>query len=125
MANLYSAKATNDITDNQSQEFRNLPNGPVVASFAEGTNFLNVTALTAGTLLKSGQGTFCALMINTKGGTGNVFTIYDGISTAGIKIATIDTTSSLTYLPYNAAFVTGLFITDAVGTSADVTIMYL
>jgi hypothetical protein len=121
----YSARATNDITDNQFQEFRNLPNGPVVASFAEGTSFLNVTALTAATTLKAGQGTFSALMINTKGSTGNVITVYDSLTATGTKIATIDTTSSLTYLPYNAAFVNGLTISNAVGTSADVTIMYL
>ena len=121
----YSAKATGDITDNQSQEFRNLPNGPAVANFNEGVNFLNVTGLTAGTTIKTGQGTLSAVMINTKGGTGNVFTVYDSLTATGTKIATIDTTSSLTYLPYNAAFANGLTFTNSVGTSADVTFLYL
>lgn len=121
----YSAKATGDVTDNLAQEFRNLPNGPAVAGFNEGVNFLNVTALTAATTVKSGQGTLNAVMINTKGGTGNVFTLYDSLTASGTKIATIDTTSSLTYLPYNAAFTNGLTFSNAVGTSADVTFLYL
>ena len=121
----YSAKATGDVTDNQSQEFRNLPNGVAIAGFSEGVSFLNVTALTAGTTIKASQGTLTALMINTKGSTGNVVTIYDSLTASGTKIATVDTTSSLTYLPYNAAFANGLTITNAVGTSADVTFLYI
>lgn len=123
---VYSASPSNvPLTDLILRSYREVPNGVAIAGFAEGNSYLNVTANTAGTTIKSGQGTLVAVMINTKGASGNVLTMYDNTAASGTKIATIDTTASLTFLPYNAAFGTGLTIVLATGTAADLTFTYL
>lgn len=123
---VYSASPSNvPLTDLFVRSYRQLPNGIAQAAFQEGNAYLNITANTAGTTVKTGQGTLVAVMINTKGASGNVVTFYDNTAASGTKIATIDTTSSLTYLPYNAAFTIGLTVVMATGTPADITLMYL
>jgi hypothetical protein len=121
---VYSASVNAPFRDVEMRSYRQLPNGIAVANFLEGNSYINVTA-NGTTTIKTGIGTFCALMINTKGGSGNTVTIYDNTAASGTKICTIDTTSSLTFLPYNAAFATGLTIVMATGTPADITIMYI
>lgn len=123
---IYSASPSNvPVTDLIVRSYRQMPNGIAIAGFAEGANFLNVTANTAATTIKTGAGTLVAVMINTKGASGNVLTMYDNTTNSGTKIATIDTTASLTFLPYNAGFSTGLTIVLATGTAADLTFTYL
>lgn len=115
------------LTDMMVRAYRNLPNGMVQASFMEGNTPIHVAANTAagGVLVKSGAGTIVAVMINTKGSTSNTLTLYDGTTTAGTVLAILDTTASLTYLPYNMSYQTGFLYTLLAGTAADLTIMYL
>ena len=80
---------------------------------------------TGTTTIKSGAGILRRVVINTKGGALNTFTIYDNTSGSGTVIAAIDTTSGvLGNFEYNVAFSTGLTVVDAIGTSADITVIY-
>lgn len=80
---------------------------------------------TGTTTIKSGAGILRRVVINTKGGTLNTFTIYDNTSGSGTVIAAIDTTNGvLGNFEYNVAFSTGLTVVNAIGTSADITVIY-
>ena len=86
--------------------------------------FINVTATTTGTLIKAGEGALYGLTINSPT-AGGVITLYDGLTTGGVKIATITvpTSPQLVSLYYDIYFTTGLYI--VVATQAeDITISY-
>lgn len=87
-------------------------------------SFSHLTATTAGTLLKTGEGALYSLTINTPVATG-VITLYDGLSTAGTVIAviTIPVSPMSETLTFNAYFATGLFIVVATA-NQDITIVY-
>ncbi|MGH9208640.1 MAG: hypothetical protein ACRD1G_19165 [Acidimicrobiales bacterium] len=93
-----------------------------IVSTQPGYTPYHVAALTAGTALKTGSGVLHAVVINTRGATGNLLTLYDGASTAGSVLAVIDTTAAVGSLRFDAAFLVGLFAVLAVGTAADLTI---
>lgn len=82
----------------------------------------NYAANNAGDLIKTGAGIFGGLAINA-GGTTSSATLYDGTTSGGTKLATIDTTA-IGSLQYNIAFTTGLFIVLAGAAAADVTVAY-
>lgn len=88
-------------------------------------NYTNVTAQTAGTLLRTGRGVLHAIAFNKPIAT-SVLTIYDGTSTAGTKIATITIPASpnTPTLIYDVAFATGLFVVMATA-DMDVTISWM
>lgn len=88
----------------------------------QGASSYNDAVGTAGDQIKSGAGVLASVTINTAG-TSSTATLYDGTNTSGIKLATIDTTSSRT-LNFNAAFTTGLFIVSSTVTPADITVGY-
>ena len=80
---------------------------------------------TGTTTIKSGAGILRRVVINTKGGAFNTFTVYDNTSGSGTVIAAIDTANGVSgYFEYNVAFSTGLTVVDAIGTSADITVIY-
>ncbi|MEJ0017533.1 MAG: hypothetical protein WDN25_13400 [Acetobacteraceae bacterium] len=83
----------------------------------------NYAANTAGDAAKTGAGVLAGLTINTAGATSTA-TLYDGTSTAGTKLATINTTAVGSINFNNIAFATGLFVVLAGGTPADVTVVY-
>ncbi len=87
-------------------------------------SFTRLSATTAGTLIKSGEGALYSLTLNTPLATG-VITLYDGLSTAGTVIAQITVPANPTSetLTYNAYFQTGLFIVVATA-NQDLTIVY-
>ncbi len=87
------------------------------------SSFSNITT-TGTTTIKSGAGIFRRLVINTKGGSSNTFTIYDNTAGSGTVIATVDTVNSTGSLEYGLAFSTGLTIVSASGTSANATVIY-
>ena len=87
------------------------------------SSFSNITT-TGTTTIKSGAGIFRRLVINTKGGSSNTFTIYDNTAGSGTVIATVDTVNSTCSLEYGLAFSTGLTIVSASGTSANATVIY-
>ena len=80
---------------------------------------------TGTTTIKSGAGILRRVVINTRGGAFNTFTIYDNTSGSGTVIAAIDTTNGVSgNFEYNVAFSTGLTVVGATGTSADITVIY-
>lgn len=80
---------------------------------------------TGTTTIKSGAGILRRVVINTKGGVFNTFTIYDNTSGSGTVIAAIETEHGVSgHFEYNVAFSTGLTVVDAAGTSADITVIY-
>ena len=87
------------------------------------SSFSNITT-TGTTTIKSGEGIFRRLVINTKGVSSNTFTIYDNTAGSGTVIATVDTVNSTGSLEYGLAFSTGLTIVSAAGTSANATVIY-
>jgi len=89
----------------------------------QSSSFSNIAA-TGTTTVKSGAGIFRRLVINTKGGSSNTFTIYDNTAGSGTVIATVDTVNSSGSLEYGLAFSTGLTIVSASGTSANATVIY-
>ena len=89
----------------------------------QSSSFSNIAA-TGTTTVKSGAGIFRRLVINTKGGSSNTFTIYDNTAGSGTVIATVDTVNSTGSLEYGLAFNTGLTIVSATGASANATVIY-
>jgi hypothetical protein len=75
-------------------------------------------------IVKSGAGVLYSVAINTKGASSNTITLYDGLSSAGTVIATIDTTANTQSILYNVAYSTGLFFQTQTGTAGDFTIAY-
>ena len=74
---------------------------------------------------KSGAGILRRAVINTKGATSNVLTIYDGTTTGGALIASIDTVNAVGGMfDYELPFTTGLTFWLAGGTAADITIIF-
>ena len=64
-------------------------------------------------------------MINTKGATANLLTLYDNASAAaGNVIAVIDTTSNVGDIMYDINTLNGLYAVLAAGTAADLTIVW-
>lgn len=87
-----------------------------------GASAYNTAANTAGHAVKTGAGVWRGFTTNTAGTT-TTAAVYDGISNAGVLLATIDT-STLASLRYDIAFATGLFIVLAGAIAADVTVSY-
>jgi hypothetical protein len=88
--------------------------------------FLNFAANTAGTQVKTGAGFLLGLNVNTAGtGGANVFTLYDGTSTAGPIIGVFPTTPVSVVDVNPVAFTTGLFaVLTGTTTSGNITVIY-
>lgn len=86
--------------------------------------FINFTATTTGTVVKSGEGALYNVTFNNPVAT-SVVTLYDGLTTSGVKIATITVPASpfSVTLVYDVFFATGLFVVCATAAS-DITISY-
>ena len=89
----------------------------------ETNSFLNITAATSSTVVKSGAGILHTLTIN-KRGTGSVCDMYADLVGEGSKIGSIDTTLSTTAFLYDIAFTSGLTIVTTGASGADLTISY-
>ena len=86
--------------------------------------WINFTATTTGTLIKSGEGRLYNVTINTPTAGGTI-TFYDGLTTGGTAFAIITVPSSPmpVTLKYNLFFATGLYV--VIATQAEnVTITY-
>ncbi len=81
------------------------------------TNNTNTNAIV------TGPGVLGEIVINTKGTSSNVLTLYDSLTASGTKIATIDTTAQIGAIVYNAALTNGLSCNLANGVAADITIL--
>jgi hypothetical protein len=76
-------------------------------------SYLNISAATAGTQVKTGAGQLWTVAINNAA-SGSIITLYDGTSTSGTPIATIDGDVQVS-LDYGLVFKVGLYVvvTDA------------
>lgn len=87
------------------------------------SNYFNYTA-TGPTGVKAAPGFLKRVVINQKGGSGNLFTLFDNTSATGSHIAVIDTTTAVGNIDYDTPFATGLFLSGTAGTAPDMTIVY-
>lgn len=87
-------------------------------------SYAHVNANASATNIKNGAGTLAAVVVNTKGASANVLTLYDSTGAASGTIAVIDVTSAVGAIPYNLAFANGLTYALATGSAADVTFVY-
>ncbi len=89
-----------------------------------GASFLRLAANTVGVAVLAAAGELHRVVINTKGATGNVLTLYDNASAAsGTIIAVIDTTDS-TPRQYDVHVANGIYAVLATGTAADITLTF-
>lgn len=92
--------------------------------------FVHVNSNTAGAAIVtpvSGQSTgsiLSGVVVNTKGVTGNLLTLYNGTSTSAPVIAAVDTTALPGNFSFNCPCNGGLFYSLANGTAADLTILF-
>ncbi|MHB2015308.1 MAG: hypothetical protein ACYCW6_00010 [Candidatus Xenobia bacterium] len=86
-------------------------------------NAIHLNALTAGKVLKTARCRLERVVINTKGASANVLTLYDGVDATGTVIAVIDTTAAVGALLYGINTDVGLYAVLATGTPADLTIV--
>lgn len=86
--------------------------------------FINFTATTTGTQVKTGIGALYSITFNSPVATG-VVTLYDGTSTSGTKIGTITVPASPQAVTvfYDIYFAVGLFVVIATA-AQDLTISY-
>lgn len=88
-----------------------------------GYTYLHISALTTGTLVKTGSGVLHSLTVNNVGAAATI-TVYDGTSTSGTEIAVIGGTITFGNVLYDALLTTGLYIVVAGTTSPDITLTY-
>jgi hypothetical protein len=82
------------------------------------------SASNATTTIKSGAGVLKRVTVNTLGSALNTCTIYDNTAGSGTIIAVIDPTLARGTFEYDVVFNTGLTIVTAIGSAADLTIVY-
>jgi hypothetical protein len=88
------------------------------------SKYANFAANTAGTQIKTGQGTFFAVYVNTAGTVASSITLYDGTSTAGPVIGVFSTLATVQLRPNQITFKTGLFAVVVGTTSGNLTVFY-
>lgn len=76
-------------------------------------SYLNISAATVGTQVKTGAGQLLTVAINTAA-SGSIITLYDGLNTSGTPICEIDGDTQVS-LDYGLMFSKGLYVvvTDA------------
>lgn len=76
-----------------------------------------------GTFVVSTKASFLgSVIINKKGASSNVITVYNGTVAGGDIVAIIDTTLAIGALQYDILCPKGLAFTSTAGTAADVTV---
>jgi hypothetical protein len=98
-------------------------------AIVSGYSSANLAALATTTLwIPNPSGQSYAMLhtisINTKGSASNTCTVYDSATAAGTIIATIDTTSQVQTLFYDALIQQGLTVVLATGGSANITVTW-
>lgn len=76
------------------------------------------------TVVKAAPGQLYSIVINQKGTSGNLATIYDNTAGSGTVIGVLDTTSVVGEIAYNVGLTNGLTIVTATGTAPDITVVY-
>lgn len=87
-------------------------------------SYANFTG-TGPTTVKSGAGFLKRVVINQKGGSANLLTLFDNTSATGSHIAVIDTVNGVIgNIDYDVPFTTGLSLSATAGTAPDYTVIY-
>lgn len=83
-------------------------------------------ATATGTLVKTGEGVFLGLTVNTPHAA-TTATVYDGTDNTGTLLGTFALTSAggITVAAGGLPFTTGLYVVTAGATPADITVSYL
>lgn len=82
-----------------------------------------VPAGTATTVVSTVACTLIGIVINTKGASSNLLTIYDNTAGSGTVVGVIDTTVATGFLRYGCILKTGCTVKSTTGTGADLTII--
>lgn len=85
------------------------------------SSFVNITT-NADTVVKASSGVFTGISVNTVGVTSSVI-VYNNTTCTGTKIGTYSTIAQVV-LNVNALATTGICVTTAGGTPADITVLY-
>src|SRR5271166_1309981 len=89
-------------------------------------NYTHIAANGNTDAIKSGVGVLHSVSINTKGASSNTLTLYDSLTHGtGNTIAVIDTTAQIQTILLDVALLTGLSVSLATGTAADITLSWL
>lgn len=94
-----------------------------INSYPPRSSFVNISANTAGTVVKASAGFLLGIIINTAGVT-NVLTIYNHASATTNKFGAYSANAQV-YLPVQAYMSNGIYIVLAGGTAADLTLVYV
>jgi len=82
-------------------------------------------AANATTLIKTGSGFLHSIVINTAGASANTIVVYDSLTAANAKIASINGTATAGQtMLYDINFSIGLTLILATGTAADITVCW-
>lgn len=87
-------------------------------------HWINITTNTTTDIFR-GRGVLHSITINTKGAATNAIIVYHGTVAAGIKVATIDSTSLQGTFFYDAYLTGGLTIVTSSGTPGDITVCFI
>lgn len=97
----------------------------VTAVEAAGSSWRRIAANQSVTNIKNSAGILHKVIINTKGASSNVLSLYDtATNTTGTPIAVIDTTGSTQCFVYDLGFTNGIAAGLTTGAAADITIVY-
>ena len=95
-----------------------------VRTVESGQSYVHISTNT-NTVVKASPGVIHTLMLGSKGGAGEIATLYDNTTCSGTVIAVVDLAGNdATSQTYDAKFNTGLCITTGSGTVADITVTY-
>lgn len=97
-----------------------------MSNISGNNQYTHISALTAGVAIgPSGQSVrLRSVTINTKGAAANLLTLYNGNAIGADIVAIIDTTVTFGTLLFDCTLLAGLFVVNAAGTSADITIAW-
>jgi hypothetical protein len=88
---------------------------------ASANKYYNIT--TNGDTLIEGRIVLIRIVVNTKGGSSNTATLFDGTDSSD-KVGTIDTTITERVIEYGIPLLNGLKITTATGSAPNLTVIY-
>lgn len=88
--------------------------------------YYNVNTL--GTTTIPGHWLLVAIVVGTKGASSSVATLYDSTTDLGAnaqyRIGVLDTVNTFGRIEYGIPLLNGIYIVNATGTSADMTVIY-
>ena len=95
---------------------------PTECAAPGGSRYTNIAANASTVLKASGPATFASIVVNTAG-VGSTATVYDNTTCTGTVIGTFSTAAQVS-LPVDARAGTGLCVTTAGGTPANITVLW-